>query len=213
MTTYNSLISDILTWINRSDTDTVNQVPNFIYLAEQQICRDCKNVGLVKNVISAANINGGGFVPGQYAIAKPTGWRETLSFTNGANGTINIMETRGIDFLNVYWPNLSTTGIPLYYADFGQNFWKVAPTPDSNYPYQVSYLEFPLPLSVNNQTNWLTDFIPDILLFCSLMNAMPYVKDDERLPVWKQEYQTKVQALNMQDMRRKIDRQTDRGAD
>src|SRR5205807_30273 len=97
--------------------------------------------------------------------------------------------------------------------DFGQNFWKVAPTPDSNYPYQVSYLEFPLPLSVNNQTNWLTDFISDILLFCSLMNAMPYVKDDERLPVWKQEYQTKVQALNMQDMRRKIDRQTDRGAD
>lgn len=213
MTTYNTLLSDIQTWLNRNDADTISQVPNFIYLAEQQICRECKNIGLVKYVLSAADINGGGFVPGQSGIAKPTGWRRTLSFTNGANNIINQMELRSIDFINVYWPDSTAQGVPIYYADYGQNFWKVGPTPDDNYPFQISYLEFPTPLSVNNQTNWLTDFIPDILLFCCLINAMPYVKNDERLPAWQQQYAQKIAALNAQDDRRVLDRVSDRGAD
>lgn len=212
MTTYNTLFTDIASWLNRNDSAVLSQIPNFISLGEEQICRECVNIGLLRKVISAAELNGGGFIPGQSYIPKPTGWRVTLAFTNGANNLINQMENRSTDFIDMYWPDTTQQGIPLYYSDDNINYWKVAPVPEDNYPFQVAYLEKPLPLSVYNQTNWLTDFIPDILLFACLINAMPYVKDDERLPGWQQQYAQKIGALNAQDKSRILDRASDRAA-
>lgn len=213
MTTYNQLLADVQQWLQRNDADVIAQIPTFVRLAEQQIARDCKNIGLTKFVISSPLLNGGGFTPGNAVVPKPTGWRRPLSFSCYVDNQTRLLELRAIEFLEMYWPNDNLTGIPAYYADYGIDYIKVAPTPDLNYPFKISYLELPQPLTENNQTNWMTDYIPDILLFCTLMNSMPYVKNDERLPVWKQEYADKIAALNNQDTQRILDKGSNREAD
>ena len=103
--------------------------------------------------------------------------------------------------------------LPRYYSDYGFDNWLISPTPNAGYPFEVGYLELPEPLTKNNQQNWLSLYIPDILLYASLLQAMPYVKTDERLPVWEKAYQDGINALNAEDDQRILDRGSNRRAD
>ena len=49
-------------------------------------------------------------------------------------------------------------------------------------------------------TNWLTVNAPDLLLYACLMEAIPFVKADERIPVWQAMYAQAKQALQVQEM-------------
>lgn len=207
--TYNSLVLQIQSYLNRTDADTVAQIPNFIYQAEQRICRESKNVGLEMYVNSA-------FVTGNSVIEKPGRWRRTISFTfgNGTNdNTVNVMYQRAYEYLRMYTPDPSQTGVPLFYADYGYTHWLIAPTPSFEFPFQVSYLELPVPITANNQTNWLTDYAPDVLLYACLLEAIPYLKNDERIPVWQNMYDRGLASLNTQDDQRPLDRASNRSAD
>lgn len=207
MANYTQLLADVQSWLNRTDADVIANIPNFINLAEIRICRECENIGLVQTVFSA------GFTIGQNVIPKPTGWRKPLSFTVFANGSINQVNLRDIDVLELYWPDDTLTGVPKYYADADINYLKVAPTPDQEYAFKLAYLQYPTPLSANNQNNWLTDYIYDILLYGSLIAAMPYIKNDERLPMWEASYNRGIESLNKQDKTRIVDKASNREAD
>lgn len=213
MANYTQLLADVQSWLNRTDADVIANIPAFINLAEIRICRECENIGLVQYVISDPVLNGGGFIPGTNVIPKPTGWRKPLSFTTFSNGSINPVNLRDINVLELYWPNESLTGLPLYYADCDVNYIKVAPTPDQAYSFKLGYLQYPTPLSANNLNNWLTDYIYDILLYGSLIASMPYIKTDERLPMWEASYNRGIESLNRQDKTRIVDKASNREAD
>jgi len=213
MANYTQLKADVRSWLNRTDADVIANIPNFINLAELRICRECENIGLVEYVVSDLSLNGGGFVVGENVIPKPTGWRKPLSFTVLSGGVINQIKLRDIEVLDLYWPNDGLTGLPKYYADADINYLKVAPTPDQAYSYKLGYLQYPTPLSNVNQNNWLTDYIYDILLYGSLIAAMPYIKTDERLPMWEASYNRGIEILNRQDKTRIVDKASNREAD
>jgi hypothetical protein len=59
-----------------------------------------------------------------------------------------------------------------------------------------------------NQTNWFTIYAPQALLYGSLLQAMPFLKNDERLPMWQAQYQQIVSTLKAEDVTRIGDRQT-----
>jgi len=44
------------------------------------------------------------------------------------------------------------------------------------------------PLDVFNTTNWVLTNHPDVYLFGSLVEAAPYIGDDERVPLWQSKY-------------------------
>lgn len=207
--TYNSLVNQIESYLNRSDADTVAQIPNFIAQAEQRICREGKTIGLEQYVTSS-------FFPNNPVLQKPARWRRTLTFncgTGSTNNTRNQLYTRSYEFLRGYWPDATQTGLPLYFGDYAYDHWLVAPTPDQAYPFEISYLELPEPLSVITQTNWLTDYASDVLLYACLLEAVPFLKDDDRIPVWEMMYNRGLQSLNAQDEQRYVDRASNRGAD
>jgi hypothetical protein len=211
--TYATLVTQVEKYLNRSDEDVVDQIPNFIYQAENRICRECKSIGLEVYVTS-------NFIQGVWTYQKPARWRRniTLNYGMGAtSGTIGEnrvqMEIRPYEYLVLYAPNRTSQGAPKYYSDYGYSNFVVAPTPDAAYPFEFGYLELPEPLTTINQTNWLTNFAADVLLYATLLEAIPFIKDDERIPVWESKYKAGLDSLNMQDNQRLVDRSSNREAD
>lgn len=207
--TYNSLVSQVEAYLDRTDASTIAQIPGFILNAEQRIARESKNIGLEQYI-------SGNFIVGLSVMPKPARWRRTLSlnFGNGAGNNVhNQLFLRSYEFLRNYWPNPTLTDAPKFYSDYGYNNILIAPTPDVAYPFEWSYLELPAALTLTNQTNWLTNYAPDVLLYATLLEAIPYLKDDERIPVWTGMYERGLKSLNDQDDQRILDRASNRGSD
>lgn len=51
-------------------------------------------------------------------------------------------------------------------------------------------------LSDSNTSNWLLDAAPDAYLYGSLLQAAPYLAEDERIQVWSTLYAGAVLSLN-----------------
>lgn len=207
--TYNTLVKQVQDELERTDATFVSYIPNFIYQAHDRINADSKNVGLERYVSGAFNA-------GNPVFAKPGRWRRTISFSYGSgagNNTRNQIRLRSYEYLRNYWPDATQTSVPLYYADYGFFNFLVAPTPAANYPYELAYLELPEPIGPTVQTNWLTTYAPRLLLYATLLEAVIYLKDPERIPELEAEYQKSLAPLNTQDAMRTIDRASDRDAD
>lgn len=207
--TYTSLVNQVMDYLDRTDADTQNEVPNFIYQAEQRICRESKNIGLEQYVT-------GNFTVGVPVLAKPARWRRTITFSFGSgtgNNTVNQLFLRTYDYIRKYCNNATLQGPPVYYSDYGYDHLLVGPAPDQTYPFEYAYLELPQPLGVTNQTNWITNNAPDVLLYATLLEAIPFLKDDERVPVWTSYYERGIQSINNQDNLRVTDRTSSRDAD
>ena len=206
-TTFTTLKEDIRRYLERgftlaSDQLVYEQIPRLINLAERRIARELKVEGLI-------NVLTGTMQPGLAVYPKPDRWRSTVSFNFGTgdqNSEYNQLFPRSYEYVRSYWPNRSDTDVPLFYAEYDYNNWIVAPTPDQAYPFEVLVYQLLPLLDDTNQTNWLTDYAPQVLLYASLLEATPFLKNDERIPVWQQMYDRSAQALNGEDLSKILDR-------
>ena len=197
--TYDSLTSTVLQYLERKDAAVVNQLPTFITLAEFEIAQEIKTLGqlqVVEAVMQAGNP----------VIQKPARWRKTVSMNISVGGVKQPVFLRKYEYLKNYWPNTSQTDVPLYYADTDWDHWYIAPTPNQDYSFEVLYYERIAPLSSENQTNWITQNAPNAMLFGTLLQAMPFLKNDQR-QIFQQKYTEALQALKTEDVARVGDRQ------
>jgi hypothetical protein len=198
--TYDSLVENIQSYLDRTDADTLAKIPLFIMLAEQTIASQIKFLGNLTVQASTMTI-------GQPIIDKPARWHKTVSMNITANGQKQPVLLRKYEYLREYAPDAAVTGVPAYYGDYDYTHWLVAPSPASAYEFEVLYYERLQPLDSSNQTNWFTTYAPQALLYGSLMQAMPYLKNDERMPMWQQNYDLIIQTLKAEDVQRIGDRQ------
>jgi hypothetical protein len=198
--TYDNLTSTVLQYLERSDAATIAQIPTFITLCEFEIAQQIKTLGqqqVVESVMQAGNA----------VIAKPARWRKTVSFnlTNGT--TIQPVYLRKYEYIRSYASSATAQATPIYYGDYDYQHWIVAPTPDQNYTFEVLYYERIQPLSSDNQTNWLTQNAPNAMLYGTLLQAMPFLKNDQR-QIFQEKYKEAMDALKAEDLLRLGDRQT-----
>lgn len=202
--TFNSLKSDMVAYLERGssvDTTVYDQLPKLINNAERRIAREAKVLGFKVPVT-------GTLQAGQSVVEKPERWRSTVSInfgTGAGNETRNPLFARSYEYCRSYWPNDSQTGVPKFYADYDYSHWLVAPTPDADYPFEVVFHQLPQLLDDGNQTNWITQYAPDVLLYAALLEATPFLKNDERIPVWEGMYSRALAALNAEDQTRVVD--------
>lgn len=123
-----------------------------------------------------------------------------------ADNIRNPVLPRSYEYLRSYWPDESQTGIPIFYADYDFQHFIVAPTPERVMPFELLYWELPALLDDSNQTNWLTEYAPNLLLYAALLEATPYLKNDERIPVWEKFYDRAAQAISGEDLQKILDR-------
>lgn len=199
--TYDTLVENIQSYLERTDTATLEKIPLFIMLAEQVIASEIKFLGNLNVVESTMTI-------GNPIIAKPARWHKTVSMNvTDALGNKQPVLLRKYEYLREYWPDQTETDIPKFYCDYNYDNWLVAPTPDAAYDFEVLYYERVQPLDSSNQTNWFTQYAPQALLYGSLLQAMPFLKNDERMPMWQAQYSAIIQTLKAEDVQRIGDRQ------
>jgi hypothetical protein len=115
---------------------------------------------------------------------------------------------RPYEYCRTYWPNAALQEQPEFYCDYDYNHILIVPTPDAIYPYEWNYWQQPPLLDAANQTNWLTDYAPQALLYGSLVQMLPFLKDGPWTKEWTDKYAAELGALNAQDLQRIIDRTT-----
>lgn len=204
--TFTSLQADLRAYLERgsvSDTAVYNQLPRLINLAEREIARRLKIEGFL-NVVTS------NLIAGTSVYAKPDRWRRTVSMWYGESASVGQNRkpifARSYEYVRAYWPNPSTQRTPIFYADYDYTHWLIAPTPNVDLPWEILFYEMPALLDASNQTNWLTDYAPNALLYRSLLEATPFLKDDERIPVWDTMYKESIEAINIEDLQRIVDR-------
>ncbi len=198
--TYDSLSSLVLQYLERSDPAVVAFIPTAIALAEFEIAENIKTLGQMEVV--NATMDGGNPV-----LQKPARWRKTVSMTVTTPTGKQPVYLRKLEYLNNYWPDVTATDTPLFYADYDYDHWFIAPTPDAAYAFEALCYTRLQPLDSATQTNWLTQNAPNAMLFGTLKQTAPFLKDDARLAVWSGLFDAAMAALKTEDQLRIGDRQ------
>ena len=212
--TFTTLQTNLVAYLERGnslDTTVAALLPTLINQAERRISRELKVLGFVQSVQSS-------MATGQWTIAKPDRWRQTISinFGNGigstgiANTLWNPIYPRSLEYVRSYNQDVTLLSPPKFYADYTYQNWAIAPTPDQAYPFEVVYYEMPPLLDATNQTNWITQYAPELLTYASLLECEPFLKNDERIPVWQAMFDRTKAALNQEDQNKILDRQVTR---
>ena len=202
--TFASLQVDLRRYLERGftladDPYVYEQLPRLINMAERRIARDLKIQGFIVAVTTPLAV-------GVSTYAKPNRWRDTISMTTKSNNTLTPIFTRSYEYCRGYWPNDTQTAQPEFYADYDYTHWLIVPTPNAIVDLEILYYELPVLLDDTQQTNWLTDYAPNLLLFAALLEATPFLKNDDRINTWQQFYQSAANALNTEDLKKIVDR-------
>jgi len=198
--TYDSLVENVQSYLERTDTATLDKIPLFIMLAEQIIASQIKFLGNLTVQASTMTLNAN-------VIDKPARWHKTVSMNITVAGKRQPVLLRKYEYLREYWPDPTANGVPKFYCDYDYTHWMVAPTPDDDYVFEVLYYERLQPLDSSNQVNWFTIYAPQALLYGTLLQAMPFLKNDDRVPLWQAMYQQSMDVLVAEDKLRVADRQ------
>ncbi len=186
--TYDSLVSDIALYAERSDEPFLTQVPRFIMLAENRLASELRGLGYLR----FANFN---MQAGTFVYAKPDRWRQTVEFSILVAGERKFLYSRANSWCRQFWADSTLTGVPEYYSDYDYSHFYVAGTPNLAYAVELAYHERPEPLSASNQTNWTTQYAPQLLLYAALLEAQPFLKNTERLQEWQALFERAAQAF------------------
>ena len=102
-----------------------------------------------------------------------------------AAGNQFYLEQRDTSFMAEYYsdPSTQSVDIPKYYANWDEEFWVVAPTPDKTYEITLAYNKQPESITDTTSTpapatngTYLSNKYQDLLLYACLVNAYGYLK-------------------------------------
>lgn len=181
--TYAELQSAIADWLDRQDMTAV--IPSFISLAEADINRVLRDYRMEKR--STAQVDA------QYS-ALPIDWLETIRVQIvGDTSRLELVSDGALADMRAMRNDAG--GKPTHYAHTAGGL-ELFPTPDAEYTIEVVYFAKVPALSVTATTNWLLSAAPDVYLYGALTQSAPYLKDDQRAPVWAGLYQNAISSLN-----------------
>jgi len=91
------------------------------------------------------------------------------------------LEQRDPSYIATYYdtPGTSSSTLPKYYANWDENYWVVAPTPNAAYEITMAYNKNPVSLTDSTKSTtgtYLSNKYPDVLLYACLVNAYGYLK-------------------------------------
>jgi hypothetical protein len=131
-------------------------------------------------------------------FAVPADHLQTISLRVTApdnyNGKCEFVSIQRLNELNGN-PNLTNTS--RYYSIVDGNF-RLAPQPNGETTLELTYYGKIPTLSDSNTTNWLLTKSPDLYLYASLMQASPYLKDDERVALWATAMGQAMEAMQLE---------------
>ena len=191
--TFTELKDAVADWLDRSDLTA--RIPDFITLAEARLNRDLRIRPMeVRSSMETTS--------GQRYFNLPGGYLQMRNMQMNTN-PITPLEFITPEMLDRLYGS-DTTGKPRAYSLIGDEI-QLAPIPDSDYTVEMAFYEKFTALGDGTSgtvtTNWLTTNAPDVLLYGSLLEAEPFIKNDERIGLWLNAYNGAVKKIQDADAR------------
>tara|TARA_B110000259_G_C13890149_1_gene352615 strand:+ start:55 stop:714 length:660 start_codon:yes stop_codon:yes gene_type:complete len=152
------------------------------------------------------------FISGQRYISLPSDMLVLRSVQTIISSTRTFLEKRDTSFISEY-NNDGATGSPLYYANWDENNFLVAPTPDATAAagqVQINYIKYP-PHFTSSNTTYLSTYQQQLLLYGVLVESFAYLKGPaDMYKLYSDKYNEQIQSFALQQMgRRRRDEYTD----
>ena len=123
--------------------------------------------------------------------------------TNQSPTNKEYLDKRDTSFIFEY-NSTGATGVPKYYANWKETTLIMAPTPDAQYQIQLSYIYTPDHLSATNTTTYLSDNVPDLLFYATMMQAYEFLKGPiDMYKVYSDKYNVAIQSFALEQMGRR----------
>ena len=191
--TFTELKDAIADWLDRSDLTA--RIPDFIALAEARLNRDVR----IRPMEVRSSME---TTAGQRYFNLPGGYLQMRNMQINSN-PITPLEYITPEMLDRLYGS-DTTGKPKAYTLIGDEI-QLAPIPDSDYTVEMAFYEKFTPLGDGTSgtvtSNWLTTNAPDVLLYGALLEAEPFIKNDERIRLWLTAYNGAVKKIQDADAR------------
>ena len=127
-----------------------------------------------------------------------------------AVGTRNQLDPVSLDFIDFTWPTESQTGLPDSWAMKTDAVIVVKPTPDQNYPVELTGTFRPMPMSATNTTTYIGNTYPQMLVAACMTFLTAYQRDwgassdDPKMGLsWEQHYGVLMKQALEEEQRRK----------
>lgn len=182
--TLTELQTAVENWLNRADL--TDRIPEFIALAEATFNRILR----VQDMIKREGIT----FSGDEGTDVPDDWLETYSLRIDTNPVVLPEYLRPQDFHLIQ--SSKTDGLPRYFTILNRELVVYPRAGDSVTGEHVYYSRIPA-LTTQAPTNWLLSSHPDIYLFGALLQAEPYLKNDERVQIWAAMFKGTTDSLAM----------------
>ena len=192
--TFATLKTAIQDYTENSETTFVNNLSNFIKIAEERILKNVQLSNFRRNASAA-------FTASSEFLACPNDFLTpfSLSFTDASSNKV-FLDFKDVNFIQTITPNSSTTGSPRFYALFDTDNFIVAPTPNSSFAVELHYYYRPnsLTAGADSGSTWLSTNAPNALLYGALMEAYTFMKGEQDVMAnYAQRFTEAVQSLKL----------------
>ncbi len=186
LSNYSDLLSAVAGWLNR--TDLTERIPDFITLAESRLNRELRLRVMEEEAALA-------IASGDRTVALPTGFLEPIGLWS-----VESYGRRELIYLSSVQVEVETaSGEAYYWTITGPQIELDRPTSPA-LSLILRYLKS-FALTEAAPTNWLMTNHPDAYLFAALVEAAPYLRDDNLLAIWSARLQQALNEINAKENR------------
>ena len=188
--TFTTLKTALQDYTDNAESTFVSQLTRFILNAEERILKECQLDVFRRNSQGTTSSS-------NKFLSKPTDFLAPFSLSVVNDSSNEFLLYKHITFLQDYTPNPATTGIPLYYGNWNDETFLLAPTPNDAFTVELHYFFRPDSITVTSDgTSWLGDNAQLTMLYGSLVEAYTFMKgEQDLLTLYNNRYMESLQGL------------------
>ena len=175
-------------WLDRSDL--TDRIPEFITLAEARFNRilRIRDMETVSTAISTT--------AGTREYSLPTGFVQMKEF-HLSTDPITPLSYITPEMMSRMWAG-SSKAKPQVFTIIADNV-RLGPNPDAVYTTSMLYYKKFTALSASNTTSDMLTNNPDVYLYGTLLEAEPFIMNDERVALWATAFKQAIDDIQFQD--------------
>ncbi len=192
--TFTTLKTAIQDYTQNTESTFVTNLPTLIVQAENRIVKSVELPNFRKNVT-------GTLTSGNPYLSTPSDYLYPFSLAVlDSSNNYDYLLNKDVSFIREAYPTASTTGSPKFYAQFDDDTFIVAPTPDANLTVELHYFYIPESITVaSSGESWLGTNATEALLYASLVEAYTFMKGEPDILVnYEKRFQEALQRLTLE---------------
>jgi hypothetical protein len=190
--TYSGLKTAVQNYLDNDETTFTSTLDTFIQQTEERILKS------VQLPVFRKNSTGSGSSGNTY-LATPSDYLSpySLAVVDGDSNYTYLL-LKHVTWIRDYTPVEATTGEPLYYAQFDDDTFILAPTPNSNFTFELHYFYRPASLTAagDSGTTWLSTNASNAMLYGCLVEGTIFMKAaPDEIMVYDQKFKEALATL------------------